>query len=205
MKNTLSFSNAAKAAAACAICAVACLLVGWLSSLFQGESLSQWYPLIKKPSFTPPSMVFPIAWCILYVLSGISAGLVLTSPKEGKTAPILIFCAQLFANFLWSVPVLWHAQPRCRSRRLYRVAYTGCTVRQVRMEYFKNSLYYIRPLRPVVRVRYNLKSLDCIFKLNFFDSYIPVAKAQTKWFFRDIGRAGNKIPLGVGSQGESPI
>lgn len=103
MKNTLSFSNAAKAAAACAICAVACLLVGWLSSLFQGESLSQWYPLIKKPSFTPPSMVFPIAWCILYVLSGISAGLVLTSPKEGKTAPILIFCAQLFANFLWSV------------------------------------------------------------------------------------------------------
>lgn len=103
MKNTLSFSNAAKAAAACAICAVACLLVGWLSSLFQGESLSQWYPLIKKPSFTPPSMVFPIAWGILYVLSGISAGLVLTSPKEGKTAPILIFCAQLFANFLWSV------------------------------------------------------------------------------------------------------
>lgn len=102
-------------------------------------------------------------------------------------------------------PVLWHAQPRCRSRRLYRVAYTGCTVRQVRMEYFKNSLYYIRPLRPVVRIRYNLKSLDCIFKLNFFDSYIPVAKAQTKWFFRDIGRAGNKIPLGVGSQGESPI
>ena len=171
MKNTLSFSNAAKAAAACAICAVACLLVGWLSSLFQGESLSQWYPLIKKPSFTPPSMVFPIAWCILYV----------------------------------ERPVLWHAQPRCRSRRLYRVAYTGCTVRQVRMEYFKNSLYYIRPLRPVVRVRYNLKSLDCIFKLNFFDSYIPVAKAQTKWFFRDIGRAGNKIPLGVGSQGESPI
>lgn len=205
MKNTLSFSNAAKAAAACAICAVACLLVGWLSSLFQGESLSQWYPLIKKPSFTPPSMVFPIAWCILYVLSGISAGLVLTSPKEGKTSANSYFLRPAIRELSVERPVLWHAQPRCRSRRLYRVAYTGCTVRQVRMEYFKNSLYYIRPLRPVVRVRYNLKSLDCIFKLNFFDSYIPVAKAQTKWFFRDIGRAGNKIPLGVGSQGESPI
>lgn len=103
MKNTLNFSNAVKTAAACAICAAACLFVGWLSALFQGESLSQWYPLIKKPSFTPPNMVFPIAWCILYVLAGISAGLVLASPKEGKTAPILIFCAQLFANFLWSV------------------------------------------------------------------------------------------------------
>lgn len=204
MKNTLSFSNAAKAAAACAICAVACLLVGWLSSLFQGESLSQWYPLIKKPSFTPPSMVFPIAWCILYVLSGISAGLVLTSPKEENSANSY-FLRPAIRELSVERPVLWHAQPRCRSRRLYRVAYTGCTVRQVRMEYFKNSLYYIRPLRPVVRVRYNLKSLDCIFKLNFFDSYIPVAKAQTKWFFRDIGRAGNKIPLGVGSQGESPI
>ena len=53
----------------------------------------------------------------------------------------------------------------------------------------KTASIIFRPLRPVVRVRYNLKSLDCIFKLNFFDSYIPVAKAQTKWFFRDIGRA----------------
>lgn len=99
MKNTLSFSNAAKAAAACAICAVACLLVGWLSSLFQGESLSQWYPLIKKPSFTPPSMVFPIAWCILYVLSGISAGLVLTSPKEGKQRQFLFFAPSYSRTF----------------------------------------------------------------------------------------------------------
>lgn len=60
-------------------------------------------PAYKKAVFHAPKYGFPIAWCILYVLSGISAGLVLTSPKEGKTAPILIFCAQLFANFLWSV------------------------------------------------------------------------------------------------------
>lgn len=172
---------------------------------FSGGIALTMVPAYKKAVFHAPKYGFP--HCVVHFIRALGnfRGARIDFAKRGKNSANSYFLRPAIRELSVERPVLWHAQPRCRSRRLYRVAYTGCTVRQVRMEYFKKSLYYIRPLRPVVRVRYNLKSLDCIFKLNFFDSYIPVAKAQTKWFFRDIGRAGNKIPLGVGSQGESPI
>ena len=44
-----------------------CFIVGWISMLFQSDSLVEWYPLLNKPSVTPPNFVFPIAWSILYI------------------------------------------------------------------------------------------------------------------------------------------
>ena len=51
--------------------------VGALGSYIQGEALVEWYPTLVKSPFSPPSIVFPIAWSVLYLLIGISAGTML--------------------------------------------------------------------------------------------------------------------------------
>ena len=51
--------------------------VGALGSYIQGEALREWYPTLVKSPATPPAVVFPIAWSVLYLLIGISAGTML--------------------------------------------------------------------------------------------------------------------------------
>lgn len=50
-----------------------------------------------KPSITPPNIVFPIVWSILYILMGISYYI------SNKSKSInYIFILQLIINYLWS-------------------------------------------------------------------------------------------------------
>lgn len=46
------------------------LLIGWLSTLLVPNMRSIYESLIKPP-FSPPAMVFPIVWTILYIIMGI--------------------------------------------------------------------------------------------------------------------------------------
>lgn len=55
------------------------------------------YKAMEKPFLSPPAIVFPIAWTILYLLMGISLYIVLKDNKE-MIKPFLI---QLFINYLW--------------------------------------------------------------------------------------------------------
>lgn len=62
-----------------------------------------WYRRLKKPSFTPPDLVFPIAWAVLYVTIAASAFIFIRADRpEPSTLAILVFAAQLVANALWS-------------------------------------------------------------------------------------------------------
>lgn len=62
------------------------------------------YEALPKPALTPPQIVFPIAWGILYLLMGISVGRIINSPKsEQRTWAVGIFALQLFFNFWWSI------------------------------------------------------------------------------------------------------
>ena len=74
--------------------------VGALGSYVQGEALREWYPTLVKSSATPPAVVFPIAWCVLYLLIGISAGTMLV---RGDMSVLRLWLLQLLLNFLWSV------------------------------------------------------------------------------------------------------
>ena len=47
---------------------VICLFVGLIASYLQNASIASWYPILEKSPLTPPSLVFPIVWSILYVL-----------------------------------------------------------------------------------------------------------------------------------------
>lgn len=74
--------------------------VGALGAYIQGDALKEWYPHIVKSPLTPPAIVFPIAWGILYLLMGISAGTMLV---RGDMSLLRLWLFQLLLNFLWSV------------------------------------------------------------------------------------------------------
>ncbi|MBO4954675.1 MAG: tryptophan-rich sensory protein [Clostridia bacterium] len=73
------------------------LVVGGLSALLTRQSMDL-YDTVQKPSISPPAILFPIVWSILYLLMGISALLVY---NRGCSSALLVFCVQLFLNFLW--------------------------------------------------------------------------------------------------------
>lgn len=60
------------------------------------------YDSLEKPFLAPPSIVFPIVWSILYVLMGISYG-ILDSNSEVDSEVNLIYYLQLFFNALWPI------------------------------------------------------------------------------------------------------
>ena len=62
-------------------------------------SLPVWSP--GWPPVAPPRS-FPAAWTILYLLMGLSAGLVWNAVPRGKKEALIPFYAQLALNFLWS-------------------------------------------------------------------------------------------------------
>ena len=77
--------------------------VGLLSWLFTREATMLYSGSIQKPPLSPPAIVFPIVWVILYALMGIGAAIVATSPnrKDGDKS-LNLFVAQLVVNFFWS-------------------------------------------------------------------------------------------------------
>lgn len=81
------------------------LAVGGLSALLTMGNMDV-YNEINKPQASPPSILFPIVWGILYVLMGISVAKVLIKGREEGiyTFPALrIYVLQLAVNFFWSI------------------------------------------------------------------------------------------------------
>ena len=82
---------------------VAAELVGALSALLTG-GYSGFFNDLKQPPLSPPAIVFPIVWAILYALMGIGAYLVYHSEDSGyRTFSLKIYAIQLVINFTWSI------------------------------------------------------------------------------------------------------
>lgn len=78
-------------------------LVGGLSSLLTNMSMDR-YDAADKPPLTPPDIVFPIVWSILFILMAISAARVwLTDNSRMRNRAIIVYALQLFFNFFWSI------------------------------------------------------------------------------------------------------
>ncbi len=78
--------------------------VGGLSAWLTREGTELFNTSIQQPPLSPPSIVFPIAWGILYALMGIGAARISTSPESpaGHTS-MNLYIAQLIVNFFWSL------------------------------------------------------------------------------------------------------
>ena len=76
------------------------VLIGIVVGLITSPSAE--YLSLEKPPFSPPGFLFPIVWTILYVLMGISYGVLKSNHFiNGNIDSIYYF--QLFVNALWSI------------------------------------------------------------------------------------------------------
>jgi benzodiazapine receptor len=79
----------------------ACLAAGATGALFQP---GDWYRSLKKPSWTPPDWLFPVAWTTLYLCMSVSAarvaGLAGTDPATGPA--LALWALQIALNTLWT-------------------------------------------------------------------------------------------------------
>jgi len=89
-----------------------CFAVGYTAQYFQADAIESWYPALKKPRLTPPNIVFPIAWGILYLCMGVSIGLILNSNSDKKAYFVRLFAIQLFLNFMWSISFFYLRDPQ---------------------------------------------------------------------------------------------
>ena len=74
--------------------------IGGIVGIIISKSLD--YNNLVKPFLSPPSIVFPIVWTILYIIMGISYSLLEVDFKN-DTSINLIYYSQLFVNALWSI------------------------------------------------------------------------------------------------------
>lgn len=93
------------------IAATVCLAAGFISSLPQADSIANWYLYLDKSALTPPNVVFPIAWGILYLLMGISIAMIYNTVTAQKKYLMTIFASQLFLNFMWSIIFFYMRSP----------------------------------------------------------------------------------------------
>lgn len=78
--------------------------VGALSGWLTREGAEIYNATIEKPALSPPAIVFPIVWGILFALMGIGAARIYTSPaSNARSRSLLLFFTQLAFNFFWSI------------------------------------------------------------------------------------------------------
>ena len=76
------------------------ILSGWLSR----EGMQVFGQTAVQPPLSPPALLFPIVWTILYALMGIGAARISLAPPSGaRSRGLNLFVTQLTVNFFWSL------------------------------------------------------------------------------------------------------
>lgn len=78
--------------------------VGGLSGWLTRNGAQIYKTEVVKPPLTPPGIVFPIVWAVLFALMGIGAARIYLVPASaGRTRSLKLFFLQLLFNFFWSI------------------------------------------------------------------------------------------------------
>ena len=78
--------------------------IGALSGYLTREGAKAYGETIVRPALSPPSVVFPIVWGILFALMGVSAARIYLSPPSPlRSRGLLLFFVQIAFNFFWSI------------------------------------------------------------------------------------------------------
>ena len=125
----------------------ACLTTGFLSAALSGNTKAK-YQRIAQPPLSPPGVVFPIAWTVLYTLMGISAYLVGRTGAPGKKKALTVFGVQLLLNVLWS-PLFFGLQ-------LYLPAFALLVLLWAAILLMIRAFYKICPTAGLIQVPYLL-------------------------------------------------
>ena len=79
--------------------------VGALAAILTRESMNI-YETLNTPPLSPPAILFPIVWSVLYILMGVSAGVVYVNrylSELDARAGLKSFAISLVFNFAWSI------------------------------------------------------------------------------------------------------
>jgi len=76
---------------------------GILTGLLTREGIQLYNQSAVKPFFSPPGILFPVVWTVLYALMGISAARVAAAPSgSDRSWGLNLFVSQLVVNYFWS-------------------------------------------------------------------------------------------------------
>lgn len=116
------------------ICVAIPVCVGLVSGFLTKNNMVV-FDRINKPPLTPPSMVFPIAWAILYVMMGVASYFAITNCADGsqKLTMLVPYAAQLILNFAWSL-IFFNAEA-------YGVAFVCLVFMQILI--IRTAIYYL--------------------------------------------------------------
>lgn len=78
--------------------------VGALSGWLTRDGAQQYAQSIVLPPLSPPGIVFPIVWTVLFALMGIGSALVWLAPdSQARSGALRLYAVQLAFNFVWSL------------------------------------------------------------------------------------------------------
>ena len=78
--------------------------VGLLSGRLTKDAARLYGMTVAKPPLSPPAIVFPIVWSILFLLMGIGAARIYLIPASAaRSRSLFLFLIQLVVNFFWSI------------------------------------------------------------------------------------------------------
>jgi benzodiazapine receptor len=60
------------------------IMVAAAGRLFTAEGVSEWYPTLVKPGYTPPGSFIGAMWSVIYVLTGLSFILYINASRGGR-------------------------------------------------------------------------------------------------------------------------
>ena len=81
------------------------LAIGGLSALLTRGNM-QITSQVQTPPLTPPAILFPIAWSILYILMGVSSAIIWANREKDIDAAqsgLATYALSLAFNFAWSI------------------------------------------------------------------------------------------------------
>ena len=125
------------------------LAVGALSAFLTRNNMDI-YSRINTPSISPPSIVFPIVWTVLYILMGISSAIIYNSDASRieKSNALYTYAASLLVNFFWSIIFFnWNA---------YLLAFAWLTLLLFLIVKTIIKYYKIEPISAYLQIPYTL-------------------------------------------------
>lgn len=117
------------------------LIGGFLFSLLTSYKN---YKVLIKPPLSPPGIVFPIAWSILYLLLGVS--LYISTKKSKEKSIIISYIINLLLNYTWSIVFF--------KFKLYKVAIFHLLALIISTIYLMKKLYKKNKLTAYLQLPY---------------------------------------------------
>jgi translocator protein len=78
-------------------------LIAYCLSMITQQDLVSWYPTLHQSSLTPPELVFPIVWFILYCMLAVSGYALWQYRHQSKAKFALVFYSlQMILNWVWT-------------------------------------------------------------------------------------------------------